>query len=86
MSRLRVLIAIFIGSVLGNAVMLFGAKVVTRVLPEDRWEVKVAGVVAIVLALFFFERKIKSLKQKFLAEEAAEKALARTGEGSGEQS
>ena len=86
MTRLRVLIAIFIGSLMGNGVMLFGAKIIKRVLPTDRLDLKIAGVVAIVLALFFFERKIKSLKQKFLAEEAARQALPNTDKGSGEQS
>ena len=86
MTRLRVLIAIFIGSLLGNGVMLFGAKIIKRILPEDRVEIKIAGVIAIVLALVFFERKIKSLKKKFLAEEAAEQALSNSDEGTGEQS
>ena len=86
MTRLRVLIAIFIGSLLGNGVMLFGAKTIVKILPEDRLEIKVAGVLAIILALVVFERKIKSLKKKFLAEEAAEKALSNSGEDSGEQS
>ena len=86
MTRLRVLIAIFIGSLLGNGVMLFGAKIIKRILPADRLDLKIAGVVAIVLALVLFERKIKSLKQKFLAEEAAQQATSNFDEGSGEQS
>ena len=68
--------------------MLFGAKIIKQVLPTDRLDLKIAGVVAIVLALVFFERKIKSLKQKFLEEEeaAALEALSKPDEGRGEQS
>ena len=86
MTRLRVLIAIFIGSLMGNGVMLFGAKIIKKVLPTDRLDLKIAGVVAIVLALVFFERKIKSLKQKFLEEEKAAEleALSKPDEGRGE--
>ena len=65
------MIAIFIGSILGNGVMLFGAKFVQKYLPADRLDLKIGGVLALIAALFFFERKIKSLKQKFLAEQAA---------------
>lgn len=86
MTRLRVVIAIVIGSLLGNGVMLFGAKAIKKVLPGDSLGLKIAGVVAIILALFFFERKIKSLKEKFLAEEAAQQALSESNAGSGEQS
>jgi uncharacterized membrane protein len=71
MTRLRVLSAIFIGSILGNGVMLFGAKFVQKYLPADRLDLKIGGVLAIIAALFFFERKIKSLKQKYLDEQAA---------------
>ena len=86
MTRLRVLIAILIGSLLGNGIMLFGAKAIKQVLPEDRLEIKIAGVVAIILALVLFERKIKSLKKQFLAEEAAQQSLSDSNEGTGEQS
>ena len=86
MGRLRVVIAILIGSLLGNGLMLFGAKAIKQVLPGDSLALKIGGVVAIILALFFFERKIKSLKEKFLAEEATQKTLADFSEGSGEQS
>ena len=86
MGRLRVVIAILIGSLLGNGLMLFGAKAIQQVLPGDSLALKIGGVIAIILALFFFERKIKSLKEKFLAEEATQKTLADFSEGSGEQS
>ncbi len=86
MTRLRVVIAILFGSLLGNGVMLFGAKAIKKVLPGDSLGLKIAGVVAIIMALFVFERKIKSLKAKFLAEEAAQNSLSKSNEGSGEQS
>ena len=70
MRRIQVLIAIFTGSVLGNGIMLLGANFFNKYFSGDNIWLKIAGVVAIVIALFFFERKIKSLKQKYLAEES----------------
>lgn len=72
MTRVRVLIAIFLGSVLGNGIMLLGANFFNRYFSGDSIGLKVGGVLAIVIALFLFERKIKSLKEKYLAEEAAQ--------------
>lgn len=69
MSRARVLIAIFIGSILGNGIMLVGAKFFNEYLSGDNVWLKLGGVMAIVVALFFFERKIRSLKRRYLAQE-----------------
>ena len=69
MTRARVLIAIFMGSVLGNGVMLIGARFFNEYLSGDNIWLKLGGVMAIVFALFFFERKIRGLKRKYLAEE-----------------
>lgn len=74
MRRVRVLIAIFTGSILGNGIMLLGANFFNKYFPGDSLVLKVSGVLAIVIALFFFERKIKSLKEKYLAEEANRQA------------
>ena len=70
MRRVRVLLAIFMGSILGNGIMLLGANFFNKYFSGDSITLKVGGVLAIVVALFFFERKIKSLKEKYLAEEA----------------
>lgn len=70
MRRLRVLIAIFTGSILGNGIMLLGANFFNKYFSGDSIGLKVGGVLAIVIALFLFERKIQSLKKKYLAEEA----------------
>ncbi len=70
MTRARVLIAIFMGSILGNGIMLLGANFFNKYFSGDNIWLKLGGVLAIVLALFLFERKIKSLKEKYLAEEA----------------
>ena len=69
MSRARVLIAIFLGSILGNGIMLVGARFFNEYLSGDNVWLKLGGVMAIVAALFFFERKIRSLKRVYLAEE-----------------
>lgn len=70
MRRVRVLFAIFTGSILGNGIMLLGANFFNKYFSGDSLGLKVGGVLAIVIALFFFERKIQSLKKKYLAEEA----------------
>ena len=70
MRRVRVLIAIFTGSILGNGIMLLGANFFNKYFSGDSIALKVGGVLAIVIALFLFERKIQSLKKKYLAEEA----------------
>lgn len=74
MRRVRVLIAIFTGSILGNGIMLLGANFFNKYFSGDSLVLKVSGVLAIIIALFFFERKIKSLKEKYLAEEANQQA------------
>lgn len=70
MRRVRVLLAIFAGSILGNGIMLLGANFFNKYFSGDSIGLKVGGVLAIVVALFLFERKIQSLKKKYLAEEA----------------
>ena len=71
MNRLRVVLAILIGSVLGNGVMLLFAETLNKYLQGDSLTLRIVGVAAMVVALFLFERKIKSLKQQYLDEEAA---------------
>lgn len=70
MRRVRVLIAIFAGSILGNGIMLLGANFFNKYFSGDSLVLKVGGVLAIIIALFLFERKIQSLKRAYLAEEA----------------
>ena len=71
MKRLRVVTAILIGSVLGNGLMLVFAEQLGNVVENDSPLMRMIGVGAMIVALFLFERKIKHLKEKYLAEEAA---------------
>lgn len=71
MNRVRVVTAILIGSVLGNGMMLVFAEQLGKVVENDSPLLRLIGVGAMVVALFLFERKIKNLKEKYLAEDAA---------------
>ncbi len=71
MNRLRVIAAIMFGSVLGNGLMLLFAEQLNRHLKNDSLALRITGVAIMCVALFLFERKIKSLKARYLAEEEA---------------
>ena len=70
MKRLQVLNAILLGSLLGNGLMWMGASFFNRYFNSDSIYLKLGGVVLICVALFFFERKIRSLKSQYMEEEA----------------
>ena len=73
MSRFTIVFAIMIGSILGNGIMLVFAKQVNKVMPEqDSLWMKIAGVVLMIVILFFFERYIKGLKQSYVDMESAQ--------------
>ena len=69
LNRLTTVIAILIGSVLGNGVMLVFARQVKELFPggDNLW-FKIFGVLGMVFALFLFERWVKHQKHKYLLE------------------
>lgn len=76
MKRWRVVAAILIGSLLGNGLMLVFAKQVSRYMKNDSLWLRIGGVVAMLVALYFFERKFRSLKNEYMAQEKLNDELA----------
>lgn len=81
MRRWRVVTAILLGSILGNGLMLVFAEQISKYVQEDNWWMKIAGVMAMVVAFFLFERKFRSLKNHYLAEEEAKREEVNRGLG-----
>ncbi len=73
MKRWRVVCAILFGSLLGNGLMLLFAKQISKYELSDSLMLKGCGVLAMLFALFIFERKFRSLKEFYLEEEKAER-------------
>jgi uncharacterized membrane protein len=69
MKRLRVVLAIIVGSILGNGLMLLFSKQISKYAENDSWVLRIAGVVAMLVALFIFERNVRRLKDKYEKEE-----------------
>ncbi len=76
MNRFRVVLAILLGSVLGNGLMLMFSTQLANSKFADNWGFRIGGILAMLFALFLFERKFRSLKEFYLAQEA-EEALAK---------
>jgi len=86
MHRLRVVLAILAGSVLGNGLMLMFSKQIAKSGLGDNWALRISGVMAMLFALFLFEKKFRSLKEFYVAQEKQEALLAsRTTDGSSQE-
>lgn len=75
MKRWRVVAAILVGSVLGNGLMLVFSNQISQYMQGDSWWLRIGGVVAMIVALFFAERKFRSLKNEYLAQEQLNQKL-----------
>lgn len=75
MKRWRVVTAILVGSVLGNGLMLLFSSQISQYVSGDSWALRITGVVAMIVALFFFERKFRRLKNEYLAQEQLNEQL-----------
>ena len=69
MKRWRVVGAILVGSVLGNGLMLLFSEQLSKLKITDNWTLRIGGVLAMMFALFLFERKFRSLKEHYVAQE-----------------
>ncbi len=69
MKRLRVVVAILLGSILGNGLMLLFSEQISRYVKNDSWTLRITGVAAMIIALFLFERKFRQIKNEHLAQE-----------------
>lgn len=65
MKRWRVVGAILTGSLLGNGLMLMFSTTISKYMNNDSWMLRVVGVVAMLVALFIFERNIRRLKDQY---------------------
>ncbi len=77
MKRFRVVLAILIGSLLGNGLMLLFSKQLAKSGFGDNWAFRIGGVAAMLVALFLFEKKFRSLKEFYVAQEKEEARQAR---------
>ena len=75
MHRFRVVLAILTGSFLGNGLMLMFSKQLAKSGLGDNWGLRIGGVLAMVFALFLFERKFRRLKEFYVAQEKEEALL-----------
>lgn len=75
MKRWRVVTAILIGSVLGNGLMLLFSNQISEYVKGDSWGLRIVGVVAMIVALFLFERKFRRLKNEYMAQERLNQQL-----------
>ena len=76
MHRFRVVLAILTGSFLGNGLMLLFSKQLAKSGLGDNWLLRIGGVLAMLFALFLFERKFRRLKEFYVAQEKEEALLA----------
>ena len=74
MKRFRVVMAILAGSILGNGLMLLFSKQISKLGFTDSWYMRVGGVLAMVFALFLFERKFRQLKEYYVEQDRLEAA------------
>jgi uncharacterized membrane protein len=75
MKRARVVTAILIGSILGNGLMLLFSNQISQYVQGDSWVLRVFGAAAMIVALFFFERKFRRIKNEYIAQERLSKQL-----------
>lgn len=67
MKRWRVVVAILVGSILGNGLMLLFSKQIAKY--SDNWMLKLFGVILMIAVLFVVERKFQSIKAEYMAQE-----------------
>jgi len=75
MKRWRVVTAILVGSILGNGVMLLFSQQISQYIDGDNWWLRIIGVAGMIIALFLFERKFRSLKNEYMAQERLNQQL-----------
>lgn len=80
MKRWRVVVAILVGSILGNGLMLIFSKQIAKY--SDNWTLKLFGVLLMIVILFVVERKFQSMKAEYIAQEELNEKLEQGGEDS----
>jgi hypothetical protein len=94
MKRWRVVVAILVGSILGNGIMLLFSKQIAKYIDNESWTLRLLGVVLMIVVLFVVERKFQSIKAEYMAQEelngkldlrAADPSSTDTSDNEGEQ-
>jgi uncharacterized membrane protein len=80
MKRWRVVVAILVGSILGNGLMLLFSKQIAKY--SDNWMLKLFGVILMIAVLFVVERKFQSMKAEYMAQEELNEKLEQKSENS----
>ncbi|MFK7768847.1 MAG: small multi-drug export protein [Mariniblastus sp.] len=75
MKRWQVVMAILVGSILGNGLMLIFAKQISHYIDGDSWWLRIGGVAVMIIALFVIEHKFRGLKNEYLAQEQLNQKL-----------
>ena len=86
MKRWRVVVAILIGSILGNGLMLLFSRQIPQIVEGDSWVLRIGGVIAMIVALFICERKFRRLKNEYMAQEQLNEQLAASRNSDSESS
>ena len=68
LGRVTTVLGVLIGSLLGNGLMLVFSEFISLYV-KDSFELKIAGVVILVVAMFFLERRYRAAKERFLKNE-----------------
>ncbi|MEX0725488.1 MAG: small multi-drug export protein [Planctomycetaceae bacterium] len=75
MTRISTLTAILIGTLVGNGIMYLGSDMLGKYLDKDDALIKYGGIAAIVLIIFFLERRYKAMKRTFMEKYVADSTL-----------
>ena len=68
LGRVTTVLGVLVGSLLGNGLMLVFSEFISLYV-KDSFELKIAGVVILVVAMFFLERRYRAAKERFLKNE-----------------
>ena len=75
LSRSMTVLGVLVGSLMGNGLMLVFAEFISLYV-KDSFGLKVAGVVILVVAMFFLERRYRAAKARFLENEGIDEDAA----------
>lgn len=75
MTRISTLTAIFCGTLFGNGIMYFGSDMLSKYLDKDDALIKYGGLAAIVLIIFFLERRYQAMKRTFMEKYVSDTSL-----------
>jgi hypothetical protein len=75
LSRVFTVFGVLIGSILGNGVMVLFSDFITLYVKDSIW-LKVAGVVILIVAMVFLERRYRAAKSRYLESEGIDEDAA----------